>query len=454
MIFQLPSHAQILIYFVIILTIVFHINFSEKSASYGPTILTTTGIFATFLGIAIGLLDFDTSKIQDSVPSLINGLKTAFWASVIGVGGALTLKFRYFFMPNRSDVSGSGNDGEVTAKDIAKILQNIQVALIGRSEITLSSQIKMLRQENNSRLDELKITQQTALQKISEMGSKALVEALKDVIKDFNSKINDQFGENFKELNLAVVNLLKWQENYKTQINEITKAQSDTAKTMDAAAYNFQQLVYKSESFTKTANDLSNIIKHLDLQKNQLVSLLTSLDELLKSASGSLPEVENKIIELTNQITRAFSENQKNLNKALQENTAQTKNLLNNISQSLISSAENFNKTAAGLSSSLEKNQTDLHQALTASTKFISLSIENTEHDLSRINTEFNKQLKELAERTVRQVSILDAALSEELKKSLESLGRQLAALSEKFVHDYSPLTDKLREVVNISRKI
>jgi hypothetical protein len=52
------------------------------------------------------------------------------------------------------------------------------------------------------------------------------------------------------------------------------------------------------------------------------------------------------------------------------------------------------------------------------------------------------------------QIDLLDAALSEELKKSLEALGGQLAALSEKFVSDYMPLTERLREVVRIAERI
>ena len=51
-------------------------------------------------------------------------------------------------------------------------------------------------------------------------------------------------------------------------------------------------------------------------------------------------------------------------------------------------------------------------------------------------------------------VLALDKALQKELNNSLESLGRQLAALSNRFVEDYLPLTEKLREVVEISKRI
>jgi CHASE3 domain sensor protein len=67
-----------------------------------------------------------------------------------------------------------------------------------------------MRSDTNDRLDALKAAQLQALQELSKMGSQALVEALRDVIKDFNAKITEQFGDNFKELNAAVVTTGLW----------------------------------------------------------------------------------------------------------------------------------------------------------------------------------------------------------------------------------------------------
>src|SRR6185437_1798016 len=68
--------------------------YNNRTVVFGPTVLTMLGIFGCFLGIAIGLLRFDTSDVQGSVPSLVEGIKTAFWASVFGVAGALLIKIR------------------------------------------------------------------------------------------------------------------------------------------------------------------------------------------------------------------------------------------------------------------------------------------------------------------------------------------------------------------------
>jgi hypothetical protein len=63
---------------------------------------------------------------------------------------------------------------------------------------------------------------------------------------------------------------------------------------------------------------------------------------------------------------------------------------------------------------------------------------------MSSSSSEHNRQIAEMVAKTKDQIAALDRALSEELTKSLESFGRQLSALSEKFVSDYTPLTDRL----------
>ena len=51
-------------------------------------------------------------------------------------------------------------------------------------------------------------------------------------------------------------------------------------------------------------------------------------------------------------------------------------------------------------------------------------------------------------------VKNLNTALESTLNASLQSLGEQLAAVSEKFVSDYTPLTIELQKVVNLAKKV
>lgn len=405
---ELPTHTQFFLGLILLLTLYFHAKYDDKTLIYGPTILTTTGIFATFLGIALGLADFDAGNIESSIPSLLAGLKTAFWASVAGVGGALTIKFRHFFIGRKQKTTDPNPEtaSDIATADFAKLLQNIQQAMIGNDDSTLISQLKLIRQDTNDRLDALKNAQQEALLMLSEMGSKTLVEALRDVIKDFNSRLTEQFGDNFKQLNESVGKLLIWQSQYKGHIEASTERHTKIVDSMEIASDNYQKLVSEAGRFTAVSTDLANLLTALEVQKQQLTNMLEPLANLLKSASGSLPEIEKKVLTLTEQLTRSVTANQK-----------------------------------------------EVGEALTKNSQLIKTSIENVGQDFSRINQEFNSHLGDMAEKTNKQISALDAALTEELKKSLESLGRQLAALSEKFVDDYGPLTDRLRDIVHLARQ-
>jgi len=50
-----------------------------------PRVFTSLGVLGTFFGIFVGLLKFDVVQIEKSIPSLLDGLKTAFSTSLIGI---------------------------------------------------------------------------------------------------------------------------------------------------------------------------------------------------------------------------------------------------------------------------------------------------------------------------------------------------------------------------------
>ena len=60
--------------------------------SVNPSLLTTIGILGTFVGIYMGLHEFNISNIDGSIPKLLSGLKVAFTTSIAGIVGAIFLK--------------------------------------------------------------------------------------------------------------------------------------------------------------------------------------------------------------------------------------------------------------------------------------------------------------------------------------------------------------------------
>src|SRR5690606_4071594 len=54
-----------------------------------PTVFTTLGVLGTFVGIYFGLRKFDVNDITGSIPTLLDGLKTAFTTSIWGISLSL-----------------------------------------------------------------------------------------------------------------------------------------------------------------------------------------------------------------------------------------------------------------------------------------------------------------------------------------------------------------------------
>ncbi len=62
----------------------------EQHIDY-KSMIVSLGILGTFLGIVLGLWQFDTTDIQGSVPKLLEGLKLAFITSIIGMALSVVL---------------------------------------------------------------------------------------------------------------------------------------------------------------------------------------------------------------------------------------------------------------------------------------------------------------------------------------------------------------------------
>jgi hypothetical protein len=178
---SLPATTITFILFIAFLTIFFQVRYNTRDLYYGPIILTMLGILGCFFGIAVGLFHFDTTNIQNSVPSLLDGIKTSFWASIAGIVGALTVKARCQILgpPVVTDEELQG----ATIEDLARLLRSLQESLAGKEDSTLLSQIKLFRQETGYGLKAVNSSLENYVEKMAQNNSKALSKLLKKLFK-------------------------------------------------------------------------------------------------------------------------------------------------------------------------------------------------------------------------------------------------------------------------------
>lgn len=390
--------------------LIFAVKSPNDRARYGQTAVVL-GIFGTFAGITLGLVTFDPKDIDGSVPSLLSGLQTAFITSLCGQIVSLTINsntvFGWIFKLTGGKPVGIPTDSEGRPKeadigDILIALNSIKNSIVGDGESTMITQIQKMRTSTYDALSELNQSFKEYSKHMVENTNNAIVEALKEVIRDFNAKINEQFGDNFKQLNDGVAKLVVWQENYK---GFVTESEQELRKTI--------QFVEKSVIALERAS--------------------VSLAAILETASV----MTDKTVEMTEANTQAmicideFGESIGSL-KTVAE---QSQNLFPSLERNVVTTLTGAEQLVKNVSEKIGEQATTLNQNYETTRKMLESLINQTQSNLEK------------------QVTKLDEELGKELTKSLVSLGNQLASLSTKFVQDYSPLADKLRLLVESARR-
>ena len=253
-----------------------------------PQTASNLGVFFTFVGITIGLLTFqpgDLDHLKEHLSGLLGGMTTAFITSLVGMGMSFWMK-NWQQNERLKQLSDNSVSSDATIKDLIEYLhkdkesrQEMQQemlslmkennemlqqtisdsitkmtsSIVGDGEYTVIGQIKTIRLEMRDQLtgvqreiqegnkQTLEAFQRFA-ETLAENNTKAFIQALTDTMKDFNEKLTTQFGENFKELNVAVGRMLDWQKNYMALIEEMTKVQQETFKGVEDAKISLLKL--------------------------------------------------------------------------------------------------------------------------------------------------------------------------------------------------------------------
>lgn len=449
---------------------------SEENAWHTRTnawasFLTVFGIFGTFLGIFLGLMGFNVEDIEGSIGPLLEGLKLAFVTSLVGIASALGLRGVALHKTRSQDnlaikaftdaltetlktveTSGEinlfsqlkaltktvGTEGQKTRDSLGGIktdLVGIQTAFTknhtelttmqseegSQTRRTLKEMEASLADGQNANLTQLRGLTTTFAEKhdllvgefrtfsqnladsIAKLATDELIGALKKVIEEFNTKITEQFGDNFKELNDAVRQTVTWQGQYREQMSGLISQMSKLISELGDAA----------ETFEKARDSLEDIAKNSRLiseRSESIVACAEKLDPILHTLNGQL---------------EAFSE--------LRERAQEAIPLIQN---------------------GLDKLTKDFSASVDAAIKASNKSVAIQRVALKKQTDELDKALRQSTQHMIEQVEHLDKNLKEQLKKALGSLADQLASLSEKFAEDYLPLTDALRQVLTIAKRI
>lgn len=299
-----------------------------------PQVFPTIGILGTFLGIAYGLFYFDVDNMTESIPELLNGLKTAFIASIFGIIGLLIFSKLTAIVQRGNDKDKTITSDEVSALNLlidhtkkaaaenasnfkilntslvgetdeslatqfAKLknqmqeqtdkLSKIQTALGGDSETSLLTQIQKLRAEQNE-YSKLTSTNSTFIVEtmnknnemlrtkfdeftilLTENNTKALVEAMERVITDFNTQMNELIQKLVKE-NFEELN---------NSVKNLNDWQKENKVQIEILIDQFKNVTSNIEKTSRNIQEISVSTKSLTDDNSVLAKMIVELQTVL-----------------------------------------------------------------------------------------------------------------------------------------------------------------------------
>jgi hypothetical protein len=325
-----------------------------------PQVFPTLGILGTFLGIAYGLFYFDVKNMDESIPELLNGLKTAFIASIFGITGLLVFSKLTAFVQHTNEKDKAVSSDELTALNtlidqtkkasseneinfktlnssiigdgdeslatqFAKLknqmteqtekLSKIQTALGGDNETSLLTQIQKLRAEQGeyakltstnstfivetmNKNNELIRTKFDEFTKLlTENNTKALVEAMEKVITDFNTQMNDLIQRLVKE-NFEELN---------NSVKNLNDWQKENKEQIAILIAQFNQTTSNLESSSKNILEISTNTKSLTDNNSILNQMITELQKVMIE-DKKFTELATKLSLATNNIENSSTQ--------------------------------------------------------------------------------------------------------------------------------------------------
>ncbi len=288
---------------------------SSHFLEYAPTLMTALGILGTFVGVVIGLLHFDTTNIEHSIPVLLGGLKTAFITSIVGMVGALAFNILDRLLPS-SKANGIASPVTVTPDHIHEVLQSqhkllerIAFGFDGNDEVSLVGQLKLLRTDmsdisksqrkyHEDFSDKLWVELTHFGDLMAKGATEQIIEALRKVIVDFNNNLTEQFGENFKALDSSVKKLVEWQDAYKDQVDVMGEQYKQSVDSLMETKQSVAGIWEECKEIPLAMAELRDVLQVNHHQIGELSRHLEAFAILRDKAIEAVPAIQSKLDEV------------------------------------------------------------------------------------------------------------------------------------------------------------
>ncbi|HCG6610348.1 TPA: hypothetical protein NJ223_002256 [Vibrio parahaemolyticus] len=422
-------------------------------------ILTSLGILGTFAGIVVGLMEFEPTNIDGSIESLLAGLKTAFLTSLVGMAASIIYKAIIGVIPQKGEdaVKGIGPE-EIYSVMSAQLNASNELlsAIKGDEDSSLTSQIKNLRVDINDGNKSLvrhmekaaegsELFQFKLWQKMDEFGdllsksaTEQVINALKEVIVEFNDKLTEQFGENFKRLDESVKKLVDWQENYKDQLADMATKYQLGVDAISSTEKSVASINERAEAIPATMEKLHQVMELGHGQVTELEHRLEAFKDLRDKAVEAMPQIREQMDNTMSVIGESVKAASTHYESMLQESQSIIDNFSSTATQSVEVMRVNLEEGAVKVSNELENRAVEIGGRLAEASNDIQEQVGTATgglHNMTNYLTDTTEQVRQHLEDSITDLNGQLRVLVADIKDDARETGNVLKEANQELLN-------------------
>ena len=407
--------AIILVAFIVCFVLVQKFKNSDKLVEnrriveYFPTFISTLGVLGTFFGITMGLMAFDTTDLDKSIPGLLDGLKTAFFTSLAGMIGSMILSA---FIGRKQDEKDGG------ISDINQAAGTICQAVKQMSDLNKSTIEKLASQMEEQEKDRKAF--------YSTMGS--VMESVKKTqasISESLLSINKSQSAVESEMHSVVINQRSQNEVLfeatGSMINSIGRLEENsTTQTSHLAAT--QKSIVEIAEFTHHIPDLVDLVEGTVGTQEEINTQVQKLKNIL---DGEVLQIEESMNKTNQLLERKFDEFTELLKKSNTEALVEVIDLV----EGMVGTQEEINAQVQKLKNILDGEVLQIEESMDKTNQLLERKFDEFTELLKKSNTEaLVEVMKKVTEEFQKQMNSL---INKLIQENFDQLNRSVERLNQ-----------------------
>ena len=382
---------------------------NRRVVEYFPTFISTLGVLGTFFGITMGLMAFDTTDLDKSIPGLLDGLKTAFFTSLAGMIGSMILSA---FIGRKQDEKEGG------ISDINQAAGTICQAVKQMSDLNKSTIEKLASQMEEQEKDRKAF--------YSTMGS--VMESVKKTqasISESLLSINKSQSAVESEMHSVAINQRSQNEVLfeatGSMINSIGRLEENsTTQTSHLAAT--QKSIVEIAEFTHHIPDLVDLVEGTVGTQEEINAQVQKLKNIL---DGEVLQIEESMNKTNQLLERKFDEFTELLKKSNTEALVEVIDLV----EGMVGTQEEINAQVQKLKNILDGEVLQIEESMNKTNQLLERKFDEFTELLKKSNTEaLVEVMKKVTEEFQKQMNSL---INKLIQENFDQLNRSVERLNQ-----------------------